>query len=62
MIKVSINSNNKKQTGTSLVVQWLGFCASTARSTGLIPDQKTSIPHAVQYSLKKKKKKRHKDQ
>lgn len=46
MIKVSIN-NNKKQTGTSLAVQWLGFCSSSAGDSGLIPDQGTKAPHAA---------------
>ena len=37
-----------KQTyiGTSLVVQWLRFCASEAGGIGSIPDQGTKIPHA----------------
>ena len=33
----------KYNLGTSLVVQWLRVCASTA---GGIPDQGTKIPHA----------------
>jgi len=42
--------------GTSLVVQWLRLCASTARSTGLIPDAGTNVLHALKCSQKKKKK------
>ena len=42
--------------GTSLVVQWLRFCASNARSAGSIPGWGTKIPHAVQHGQKKKKK------
>ena len=41
--------------GTSLVVQWLRLCASTARSTGLIPDGGTNVLHALKCSQKKKK-------
>ena len=32
--------------GTSLAVQWLRLCASTARGTGFIPGWETKIPHA----------------
>ena len=41
--------------GTSLVVQWLGFHASTAgmvRDTGLIPGQGTKISHATWHGQK----------
>ena len=38
--------------GTSLVVQWLGLCASTEGSTGSIPDWGTKIPHATWCSQK----------
>ena len=41
--------------GTSLVVQWLRLCASTARSTGLIPDGGTNVLHALKCSQKKKR-------
>ena len=30
--------------GTSLVVQWLGLCASTVGGLGLIPGEGTKIP------------------
>ena len=33
--------------GTSLAVQWLKVCTSTAGDRGSIPDQGTKIPHAV---------------
>ena len=33
--------------GTSLAVQWLRLCASTAGNTGLIPGDGTKIPHSV---------------
>ena len=39
--------------GTSLVVQWLGLCASTAGSTGSIPGWGTRTPNAS-WSGKKK--------
>ena len=42
-------------TGTSLVVQWLGLCASTAEGMASIPGLGTKIPHAVRCSRKKKK-------
>ena len=34
-------------TGTSLAVQWLKFCTSTAGDVGSIPDRETMIPCAV---------------
>ena len=33
--------------GTSLAIQWLTLCSSTAQSVGLIPGQGTKIPHAI---------------
>ena len=33
--------------GTSLAVQWLRLCASTAGGAGSIPGQGTTIPHAA---------------
>ena len=33
---------------TSLMVQWLGLCTSTAGGMGLIPGQGTKIPQAMQ--------------
>ena len=38
---------------TSLVVQWLGLYASTARGTGLIPGQGTKIPQATWHGQSK---------
>ena len=38
--------------GTSLAVQWLRLCASTAGGMGLIPGQGTKILHAAQHSQK----------
>ena len=46
----------KWSTGTSLVVQWLGFHASTAGGTGLTPDEGTKILRATQYGQKNKEK------
>ena len=40
--------------GTSLDIQWLGFCAPNARGTGSIPGSGTNIPHDPQWDLKKK--------
>ena len=41
--------------GTSLVVQWLRLCASSAGSMGSIPGQGTKIPHAMWRGKKKEK-------
>ena len=41
--------------GTSLAVQWLRLCTSTAGGTGSIPGQGTKIPHAMQCNQKKEK-------
>ena len=45
----------KKESGNSLVVQWLGLQALTARGMGSIPGQRTKIPHATWPKKKKKK-------
>ena len=45
---------NKRRKGISLVVQWLGFCASTAEGTSSIPGQGTKIPQAHSAAKKKK--------
>ena len=42
---------------TSLAVQWLRLCASTAGGEGLIPGRGIKIPHAGGYSKKKKEEK-----
>ena len=44
--------------GTSLAVQWLRLCASSAGGVGSIPGQGTKIPHAVLCSQKIKLKKK----
>ena len=46
--------------GDSLVVQWLGLCASTAGGSGLIPGWGTidKIPHAMHRGQKKKRENR----
>ena len=41
-----------------MVVQWLGFHASTAGGQGSIPGQGTKIPQAAWHGQKKKKKKK----
>ena len=43
--------------GSSLVVQWLGLSAPTARGPGSVLDWGTKIPQALWLSKKKKKKK-----
>ena len=40
--------------GTSLAVQWLRLCTSTAGGMGLIPGQGTKIPHAAPCGQKKR--------
>ena len=37
----------RNNSGTSLVVQWLELCTSTAGGTGLIPGWGTKIPHST---------------
>ena len=44
------------QLGTSLAVQWLRPCASTAGGTGLIPGRGTRIPCTAPHGQKKEKK------
>ena len=39
--------------GNSLVVQWLGLCAFTAKGVGSIPGQGTKIPQAAWCGQKK---------
>ena len=46
--------------GTSLVVQWLRFCALNAGDTGLIPGWGTKILHASQHGPPKIKNKKNK--
>ena len=41
--------------GTSLAVQWLGLCTSTAAGMGSILGQGTKIPEATWHGHKKKK-------
>ena len=43
---------------TSLVVEWLRLCPSTAGGMGLVPGRGTKILHATWCSQKKKKKKK----
>ena len=39
--------------GNSLVVQWLGLCAFTAKGLGSIPGQGTKMPEAAWHGQKK---------
>ena len=53
--KIAIKTNIKIEViWTSLEVQWLRLCASTAGGTGSIPGQGTKILHATRRSQKKK--------
>ena len=49
-----VRSRNREMDGTSLVVQWLRFCASNAGGLGSIPGWGSKTPHEA-----KKKKKKH---
>ena len=46
---------NGDKLGTSLVVQWLGFCAFTTEGLRSIPGQETKYLQAARHSQKKKK-------
>ena len=48
-------SSKVETQGTSLIVHWLGLCASTTAGTGLIPGQGTKIPQAGLHGQKKKR-------
>ena len=37
---------------TSLAIQWLGLCSSTAVDTGPVPGQRAKVPHAAWCSQK----------
>ena len=39
--------------GNSLVAQWLGLCAFTAKGSGSIPDWGTKIPQAMGWGQNK---------
>ena len=45
-IKFKYKLKNEER-GTSLPVQWLKLCASTARGMGLLPGGGTKIPYAT---------------
>ena len=45
----------RKQSGNSLVVQWLGLCALTAEGLGSIPGRETKIPQAMRRGQKQNK-------
>ena len=57
-IKENLAESESTDMGTSLAVQWLRLCASTAGAVGLIPGWGTKIPRAAQCGPTKKKKKR----
>ena len=52
---MSKDTVNKVKWGTSLVVQWLRLCASSAEGPGSSPGRGTKNPHAVLLRQKKKK-------
>ena len=45
----------KKNEGNSLVVQWLGLHAFTAKNLGSVPGQETEIPYAAWQPKRRKK-------
>ena len=45
----------KRNTGTSLAIQWLGLCAFTAEDVRSIPGGETKIPQAAWFSQEKSK-------
>ena len=47
----------EKLLGTSLEVQWLRVCTSTAEGVGSVPGQGIEILHATRCTKRKKKKK-----
>lgn len=49
-----VEKNKRHIVGTSLVIQWLGFLASTAGGVGLIPGQRTEVLHAACCMTEKK--------
>ena len=57
---VTYQSGFKCIVRTSLVVQWLALCVSTAGGSGLIPRQGTRILQATQCGHKRKKEKKSK--
>ena len=48
-------TSEKQTSGTSLMVQWLKLCTSTAGNTGFSPSWGTKIPHATEHGQKKSK-------
>ena len=50
----SESPHDKRLSRNSLVVQWLGLCASTAGGTGSLPGWGTKILHAAQCGENKK--------
>ena len=42
-----VEKNKRHIVGTSLVIQCLGFLASTVGGVGLIPGQRTKVLHAA---------------
>ena len=49
LLDVCVGTLRDNFLGSSLVVQWLGCCTSTARALGLIPGQGTKIPQTMQH-------------
>lgn len=46
-MKVKGKKKKKSQSETSLEIQWLKLCISTAGAIGLLPSWGTQIPHAT---------------
>ena len=61
VLKWKSSIKNSITKGNSLVVQWLGLPAFTAKGMGLIPGQGTKTLQAAWFSQKKKRKKKKKE-
>ena len=55
-----VDTREERNSGNSLVVQWLGLCVFTAEGTGSIPGWGTKIPASGVAKPKRKKEKRKK--
>ena len=55
--RVNLEGKERTRLGTSLAVQWLGLCVSTAGGQSLISGGETKIPSCHRAGKKKKRKK-----
>ena len=57
MVNMWVWNQHESLSRTSLVIQWLGLCASRAGGVGSVPGQITRIPYAAWHSQEKRKEK-----